>query len=334
LVKAISLLSGGLDSILATKLILEQGVEVEALNFATVFYACPSKGKACPDSKSAADNLGIPLKVFEINSKEYFDIIKKPKYGYGSNMNPCLDCRIFMLRKAGEYMKKTGASFIITGEVLGERPMSQRRDAMRIIERDSGLEGFILRPLSAKLFEPTIAEKKGLVDREKLLSIKGRSRKPQIKLAKELSINDYPSPAGGCLLTDPGFAKRIKDLMEHNPDFTINDVQLLKTGRHFRLSERAKLIVGRNKEENDRLLSLASKDDMRLYPVGVKGPVGIIRGRVNEEILFTASGIIARYSDSTPEEELQILHKTTEDNPPECTKVLPLDNLHLANLRI
>ncbi|MFH0731551.1 MAG: hypothetical protein V2A72_01355 [Candidatus Omnitrophota bacterium] len=307
-VKAISLMSGGLDSILATRLMLEQGIEIEAVNFLTVFCTCTSRGKTCLASKSAADNLGIKLKVFEI-SKEYFQIIKNPKHGYGSNMNPCLDCRILIFKKAAEYMRQTGASFLITGEVLGERPMSQRRDALRIIERDSGLEGLILRPLSAKLFEPTIAEKEGLVDREKLLSIKGRSRKPQIQLAKDFGINDYPCPAGGCLLTDPGFAARIRDLIKHKPDFNINDVKLLKAGRHFRLTKTAKLVVGRNEKENDILLALANDDDLCFHPVNTTGPTAIGRGEFDRGVISLAASIVARYSDTVSGGQIEIAHK-------------------------
>jgi len=294
--KAIALLSGGLDSILAVKLILEQGVEVEAVNFLTVFCTCTSKGKTCLASKSAADKLGIKLKVSEV-SKEYFEIVKSPKYGYGRNINPCLDCRIFMFKKAGEYMRQIGADFLITGEVLGERPMSQRRDAMKIIERDSGLEGLILRPLSAKLLKPTIPEKEGLVDRDKLLAVSGRSRKPQIHLAGQFGINDYPCPAGGCLLTDSGFARRMRDLIKYKPNFTIDDAKLLKVGRHFRLGQSAKLVVGRDEEENNKLLSLAKDKDLYFQPNEIKGPDGIGRGMFNKELLHTASSIIARYSD-------------------------------------
>jgi tRNA U34 2-thiouridine synthase MnmA/TrmU len=329
--KAIALLSGGLDSILAVRLMLEQGIEIEALNFMTVFCTCTAKGKTCLASKSAADNLGIKLKVFEI-SKEYFEIVKKPKHGYGSNMNPCLDCRIFIFKKAGEYMRKRGASFLITGEVLGERPMSQRRDAMRIIERDSGLDGLILRPLSAKLMEPTKPEKSGLVDREKLLSIKGRSRKPQIRLAKEFGIDDYPCPAGGCLLTDPGFANRMRDLIKHTPDFTVNDAELLKSGRHFRLAGNAKLAVGRNKAENERLSVLAGENDTRFWPIGTNGPTGVGRGDFSDEDISQASGIVARYSDREPGQEVTVLYeqrKTTKR-----IEVLPLSDEHLTRFRI
>jgi len=331
--KAIALLSGGLDSILATRMILEQGIDVEAVNFLTVFCNCTAHSKTCLASKSAADNLGIKLRVFEISS-DYFEIIKNPKYGYGRNMNPCLDCRIFMFKKAREYMFESGASFIITGEVLGERPMSQRRDAMRIIQRDSGLEGLIVRPLSAKLFEPSIPEKEAWVDREKFLDIKGRSRKPQMQLADQLGINDYPCPAGGCLLTDMGFARRMRDLMDHKPDFTVNDVQMLKVGRHFRLSPGAKLIAGRNKEENDKLLSLARENDLCFHPLRVKGPVGIGRGVFDENSLLSASGIVARYSDIGPNRESVISCKTASGQDRHSIKTRSVSENELEVFRI
>jgi len=331
--KAIALLSGGLDSILATKLILEQGIEVEAVNFLTVFCTCTSRGKTCLASKSAADELGIKLKVFEV-SQEYFQIVKNPKHGYGSNMNPCLDCRIFIFSKAKEYMKASGASFLITGEVLGERPMSQRREALSIIERDSHLEGLILRPLSAKLFEPTIPEKEGLVDREKLLAIKGRSRKPQIQLASQLGINDYPCPAGGCLLTDPGFTKRMKDLMRHKLDFTINDIQLLKTGRHFRFAEETKLVVGRNEEENNKLLNLIKDQDLCFYPTKVKGPIGVGRGAFGSDFIDKACRIIARYSDKDSKHQLEISYKNIPADLETSVVVSPIEEEMLGDLRI
>ncbi len=329
--KAIALLSGGLDSILAVKLMLEQGIEIEAVNFLTVFCTCTARGKTCLASKSAADKLGIKLKVFEV-SKEYFEVIKNPKYGYGRNINPCLDCRIFMFKKAGQYMKENSAQFLITGEVLGERPMSQREDAMRIIERDSGLKGLILRPLSAGLLDPTIPEKQGLVNREKLMSISGRSRKPQMRLATQLGIYDYPCPAGGCLLTDTGFANRMRDLIKHKPDFTVNDVQLLKVGRYFRLGPEAKLIVGRNEEENDRLLKLAQTPDLRFYPVGVKGPVGIGRGVFNSECSYTASSIIARYSDGDLKQSIKIEYR--DGSSSRQVIVLPMLPQEIENYRI
>ena len=240
--KAITLLSGGLDSTLASKMVMDQGVELEAVNFLTVFCTCTHRGESCLASQKAVNRLGIPLRVFNV-SDEYLDVVKHPKHGYGSHMNPCIDCRIFMLKKTQAYMKEIGASFIVTGEVLGQRPMSQRRDAMRLIEKEAELDGFILRPLSAKLLPATVPEKEGWVSREKLLDIQGRSRKPQMRLADHFGIQDYPCPAGGCLLTDPGFSMRLRDLALHEPDFSLNDVHLLKTGRHFRLSPKGKLIV-------------------------------------------------------------------------------------------
>lgn len=331
--KAIALLSGGLDSILSTRLVLEQGIEVEAINFLTIFCNCTPRGKTCLVSKSAAAKMGIKLKVFEV-SREYLGIVKNPKHGYGRNMNPCLDCRIFMFSRAGQYMRETGASFLITGEVLGERPMSQRREAMRIIEKESGLEGLILRPLSAKLLDPTIPEKEGLVNREKLLAIKGRSRRPQIELAAQLDINDYPCPAGGCLLTDPSFAGRIRDLKSHRPDFTLNDVQFLKIGRHFRLGPETKLVVGRNEEENSRLLNLAKDGNLRFYPTKVKGPTGIGRGVFGRNHILIVSRIIARYSDGNLDEELEIAYNQIPENNIEYVVASPMEEEELSILRI
>ena len=197
--KAVALFSGGLDSILAIRLILEQGIEVHALNFLTLFCTCTSKG-CMHQATKAARQLDVPLKVMNI-TEEYMEVVKNPKYGRGRNMNPCLDCRIFTFRKAKDFMEEIGASFVVTGEVLGERPMSQRRNAMEVIEKESGLSGYIVRPLCAKLFEPTVPEREGIVDRNRLLDIQGRRRDRQISIAKDLGISDYPCPAGGCLLT-------------------------------------------------------------------------------------------------------------------------------------
>jgi len=325
--KAISLFSGGLDSILATKLILEQSIEVEAVNFITVFYDCVS------EAQETAGELGIKLKIFDVN-KEFFKVLKNPNYGYGSNLNPCIDCHIFMLRKAGEYMKEAGAQFLVSGEVLGERPMSQNKVSLKIIEKNSGLEGLILRPLSAKLLEPTIPEKEKWVDREKLLNINGRSRKPQIQLAKDFGISDYSSPAGGCLLTDPAFAGRMKDLMKHKKDFEINDVEFLKVGRHFRLGEKVKLIVGRNEQENDKLLTLAGEGDLYFYPTGAKGPVGIGRGIFDKKQIITASGIIARYCDKDVEEEPEIAYRHLPAQAIDLIKAKSMKEEKLNLLRI
>lgn len=261
----------------------------------TVFCTCTSKKESCLASSKAAGQLGIRLKVFNV-SEEYLSIVKNPAHGYGRNLNPCIDCRIFMFGKAHDYMKKIGASFIVTGEVLGERPMSQRMHTLKLIERESGLKGSILRPLSAKLLEPTIPEKKGWVDREKFLAISGRSRKPQISLVKEYGIKDYPCPAGGCLLTDPGFAGRMSDLMKYNPDFDLNDVKLLKLGRHFRLSDNAKLIVGRNKEENPKIAGLTRDEDIIIDAQNIPGPLALLRGEVQSWEIEYAAALTATFS--------------------------------------
>jgi len=293
--KAIALLSGGLDSTLAVKLVLDQGIQVEALNYVTPFCQCNRKGRC--EAVRVADEFGIPCKTTAVTD-DFFELIRRPKHGYGSGMNPCLDCRILMFSRARLRMQETGAAFVFTGEVLGERPMSQRRDAMRIIERESGLEGRLVRPLSAKLLSPTLPEQEGIIDREKLLSISGRSRKPQMALARAHGINDYPCPAGGCLLTDPGFSLRMRDLVHYSPDFCLNDVSLLKVGRHFRLSAVAKLIVGRNKDENERIVALARPEDQLLEVQRWSSPITLVRGDASAQEIQLAASITVRYSDA------------------------------------
>ena len=333
MIKAIALLSGGLDSTLAIKVVLEQGIEVEALNFITLFCRCTTKGSTCLASQKAAKRLGIGLRVVNI-SEEFLEVVKRPKHGYGKNVNPCLDCRVLMFRKGREYMKQNGASFIVTGEVLGERPMSQRRDAMQIIERESGLQGLILRPLSAKLLPLIVPERKGWVSRERMLAIAGRSRKPQIKLASDYGIKDYPCPAGGCLLTDPGFALRMKDLMKNRPDFSLNDVHLLKLGRHFRLTSLAKVVVGRNEGENDKILSLAKEGDTILRVKNFPGPLALARGEVRRQEILQSAIITAKYSKAKllPEVEVeyQVIHMPPKEIlvPPSMTE----DDLKLLRI--
>lgn len=332
MVKAISLLSGGLDSILATKLVLQQGIEVEAINFHTIFCTCTPKNSNCLSAIHAADKLGIKVSVFEI-SQEYLDIVRNPKYGYGSQLNPCLDCRIFMFKKAKEYMQKVKASFIITGEVLGERPMSQRRDTFEIIEKETGLSGLILRPLSAKILPPTIPEKMGIIDRDKLMSISGRSRKPQISLAKNLGISDYPCPSGGCLLTDPNFARRMKDLIKYTTEISLNDVKLLRFGRHFRINPKAKFIVGRNEKENKILLNLARNCDIVLIPKNVKGPIGIGRGDFDKEAVFISSQLLASYCKKISE-HVEIIKKIIPEEYEETIIVSIMERNKFEYLRI
>ncbi|MCF6157425.1 MAG: hypothetical protein E3K32_02400 [wastewater metagenome] len=294
--KALALLSGGLDSTLAIRVIQEQEIEVIALNFVTVFCRCTSHGNCKLEAVKVSEKLKVPIKV--INTTERFlELVKKPKFGYGKNMNPCIDCRINIFRTAGEYMKEIGADFIITGEVLGQRPMSQRKEAMKIIDREANLTGFVLRPLCAKHLEPTIPEKLGIVDREKLLQIRGRSRKDQIQLADVFQIKDYPCSAGGCLLTDPEFGHRMRDLVQTS-DASVNDVNLLKVGRHFRLDQKTKVIVGRNEEDNIRVATLSKEDDLLLNLVDMPGPLTLMRGEITEAKIEIAARLTARYGKS------------------------------------
>lgn len=294
--KALALLSGGLDSTLAIRVIQEQGIEVIALNFVTVFCRCTSHGSCKLEAVKVSEKFGIPIKV--INTTERFlELVKKPKYGYGKNMNPCIDCRINIFRIAGEYMREIGADFIITGEVLGQRPMSQRKEAMRIIDREANLIGLVLRPLCAKHMEPTIPERSGLVDREKLLNIRGRSRKDQIQLADVFQIKDYPCSAGGCLLTDPEFAHRMRDLV-NTCDANVNDVNLLKVGRHFRFDSETKVVVGRNEDDNAKIDTLSREGDVLLNLVDMPGPLTLMRGEITDEKIQTAARLTARYGKS------------------------------------
>jgi tRNA-specific 2-thiouridylase len=298
--KALALLSGGLDSTLAVKVMLEQGIDVEALNFTSPFCTCTGKNAGCKsEAIRVAEDLQIPIKVMN-KGIEYLEIVKKPKHGYGSGMNPCIDCRIFLLRKAKEYMAESGADFIITGEVLGQRPMSQRRDAMRLIERESGLEGLLLRPLSAKHFTPTIPEQEGWVDREKLLGITGRSRKEQMQLAEELDVTNYPCPAGGCLLTEPSFVSKIRDVYDHAEQLDPRDFRLLKIGRHFRVGPLSKVIIGRNEADNLMLENATLPGEVLIRWADGSSPMGVVTGQIKPELLETAAKILLRYTKAQP----------------------------------
>ena len=327
------MLSGGLDSTLAIRVILEQHIEVEALNFVSLFCTCTPKSSSCSASRSAVRQLGIDLKVVN-TSEEFLAVVKNPKHGYGRNLNPCLDCRIMMFRRAREYMDEAGASFIVTGEVLGERPMSQRRMAMKLIEKEAGLEGLVVRPLSARLLAPSIPERKGWIDREKLLAIQGRSRKPQIELARSYGISDYPCPAGGCRLTDPSFAVLMRDLMIHVPAFSVNDANLLKAGRHFRLSPRTKAVVGRNEDDNRLLLTLSRAGDRLMEVAEVRGPLTLVRGTADVEELLMAGGITARYSKLRHSSHVRVVVSDKQERQKEEIDVIPAGEQVVERMRI
>ncbi len=299
-IKAVGLLSGGLDSTLALKVVQDQEIDIVALNFATPFCQCDKKEDGCKKRVfEIAKQLNIELKIIGLG-QEYIEMVKQPKYGYGSNLNPCIDCRIMTFKKAKEFMEQIGASFIITGEVLGQRPMSQNRKSMSIIEKETGLEGYILRPLSAKFFEPTVPEKMGWVDRDKLLNIEGRSRRKQYELVKEYNLTQFGCPGGGCLLTDPYFSRVFKDLIKSDM-FNIENVNLVKNGRYFSLSKDLKLISGRDEKENNIILNFLKEDDVLIEPDGLttKGPTGLLRGKIKDKYdIILAAKIIAYYSKS------------------------------------
>ena len=296
--RAIALLSGGLDSTLAVLVMLRQGIDITAVTFLTHFGCDISDSSSCSKNPfPAAEKFGFTVKLCHLADK-FIEIVRNPRYGHGKNMNPCIDCRILMLREAREFMEMTGADFIITGEVLGQRPMSQRRDTLNIIDREAGLKGRVLRPLSAKLFHETAAEREGLVKRELLYNFSGRSRKPQMALAKELGLTDYPAPAGGCLLTEPNFSFRLRELFDHTPEPALNDLHLLRLGRHFRLSQACKAVVGRDEEENEAIESLAGAESYLLRVEGVGSPVVLLSGAGSEAFLTHAASLCARYSDA------------------------------------
>jgi len=333
--KAIALISGGLDSILAAQIVKEQGIDIIPLNFKVPFYH-RAKKLSPPDkddTSRAVDNLGLELKIIDIRN-EFLKLLENPQHGFGANMNPCIDCKILMLAKAKELMKPLDAAFVLTGEVLGQRPMSQHRQALEIIEKKSGLQGLVLRPLSAKLLTQTLPEKEGWVDRNKLLDFSGRTRRPQMELAKDLNIKDYPNAAGGCLLTDPEFAKRLKDLINHQ-ELSMDNVELLKIGRHFRISQDAKLVVGRDEEEDKELEKLARENDYLFYPhEELAGPTSLGRGKFSKELVELSCQVTCRYSDLNGATSTDIVYKRVSEGKDKVLKVSPIGDNELICFRI
>jgi len=299
MVTGIGLFSGGLDSILAVRVLQEQGINVIAVCFVTPFFG-PEKAQA------AADHLGIPLQIIDI-TEAHVTMLKNPRYGYGRYLNPCIDCHGLMFRQASALMETTGAQFLFSGEVLGERPMSQNKNSLRAVEKLSGVPGYILRPLSAVLLPETIPEQQGWVDRAKLYAISGRSRKPQLELARRFGITQFPEPAGGCRLTEPGFSKRLRELLDHTETITKRDLELLKIGRHLRLPNSAKVIIGRNKKENSMLRTMAGDHDIVLSVQNIPGPTALMLGPVNEEELIRAASLCARYGDVVNSAKVRVM---------------------------
>lgn len=293
-IRALGLLSGGLDSALAVKLMLEQGIEVVGVKFTSPFCSCDQGGRCF--SREIADDLGIEF-IMTAKGNDYLKVVRNPRFGYGRGMNPCIDCRIYMLRKAWDIARGNGARFIITGDVLGQRPMSQHRKAFGIIENESGLRGMIVRPLSALHLPETVPEREGWIDRSRMLALAGRQRREQFALAEEKDLDIFACPAGGCLLTDAGFARKLRDLFAHTRLVEWRDVMMLKTGRHFRFGA-SKIIVGRNEDENRRLALAKRSGDYILQADGIPGPVVILQGSKSRDAVVQAARLAALYSDA------------------------------------
>ena len=307
--KALAMVSGGLDSILAAKLIKEQGIEVVGVCFRSYFF---SEASAIKMTKQ----IDIPLIVVDF-SPEHFELVKNPKHGRGKNMNPCIDCHAMMMNYAGKLLEEHNADFIITGEVLNQRPMSQNRQALNIVKKESGFANKILRPLCAKNIEPTEMELNGLVDREKLLGISGRSRKPQMELAAKGGITEYPSPAGGCRLTEPNYALRLKDLLTFKDEVEEDELSLLRYGRHFRTSDNNKIIVARTKEESEAIKKLINKEYLSFHATDFSGALVLLDKNGTEDDKVLAARMAARYSKGREEEKVKIkfgIYGTKLDN--------------------
>ena len=288
--KALCIFSGGLDSILAAELIRAQGIDVLALFFETPFFTSQRAIKS-------AQAVDLPIKVVDITLR-HLEVVKTPKHGFGGNMNPCIDCHALMFRIAGEMLAQEGAHFLLSGEVLGQRPMSQNRKSLMRVSSESGYGNLLLRPLSAKHLPITIPEEKGWVERDLLLDFQGRTRKPQMEMAGKLNITDYPTPAGGCLLTENGFSRRLKDLLTFHENPEIREIELLKLGRHFKITPQAKLVVGRNKNENEQIRSLSTQTDIMLASAEGPGPTVLGIGDFSDESIALAAAVTAAYSDS------------------------------------
>ncbi len=304
--KAVALISGGLDSVLAAKVIMEQGFDVIGLYFTSAFsksYGNEQETHAARISKA----IGIDLRITDMG-QDYIDLVRNPVHGYGKNMNPCIDCKIFMLKHAKTVMHELNTPFVITGEVLGQRPMSQRRDSFHIIERDADMRGMIVRPLSAALLPPTKAEQNGLIRRDTLLGISGRSRTVQLQLAERYGIRGYSTPAGGCLLTDKNFSDKLRDLFADKQAVSSDDVRLLTLGRHFRIEGGNKIVLGRDNEENRKLVELAQRGFHLFMPQGFPGPVALLSGTPSQDINHTIGRLIITYSKHLPGRTFLIRH--------------------------
>ncbi len=314
--KAVALISGGLDSLLAAKVIQEQGIHVEGINFFTGFcveghtHAIRNKDKAKPKRNNAlwvAEQLNMKLHIVDVID-EYKSVLLNPKHGYGANMNPCLDCKVFMVAKAKQWIEENSFDFIITGEVIGQRPMSQRKDTMPVIARESGADERLLRPLCAKNLPETLPEREGWVNRDALLGFNGRTRKPQMALADQYGFKDYATPAGGCcFLTDKSYSEKLVDLWKFrgNKEYELDDIMLLKVGRHIRPNGGYKLIIARDEGES-RFLQGYKKAFTWLQTTSHGGPLTLVEGKISEEELPLAARLVARFSQGRDAENVSV----------------------------
>ncbi len=329
--RAIGLFSGGLDSILAAKIIQQQGVEVLAVNFTSPFFGCSPTLGGEPVAARYADRYGIPFRSIPLG-EAFLEMLRQPRHGYGSALNPCIDCKTFMLRCARELMAEQQADFVFTGEVVGQRPMSQRLDTLHLINRESGLGGLLLRPLSARYLKVTTPEAEGWVRREELPAIRGRGRKDQMRLAAELGIDEYPTPGGGCLLAEESYIPKVKDLLDHHL-LLVRDFHLLRTGRHFRLSDSCKLIVGRDSDENEKILAAIGLGETTLRWAEGGGPLVLVVGEMDETALQLAGRVLLRYTRA-PKGEPARLSVQKDGQRTELAVVNDLQEAELEALRI
>jgi tRNA-specific 2-thiouridylase len=289
--KAIALFSGGLDSTLAMKLIIDQGIEVLALNVNTGFGSTKDR---LEHMQSMCDQVGAELKVIDIQNEFLQDVLFDPKHGYGKNFNPCIDCHAKMFEVAKRMMESEGASFLVSGEVMGQRPMSQNKDALKTVLNESNCDGILLRPMSAKALAPTIPEIEGWVDREKLEGIVGRGRERQMEMVKEIGLENFESPGGGCLLTDENFSKKMVDFIKYDR-FEVRDIPVMKFGRHFRLSDGAKLVIGRDRDENHHLQNIDNDKYYHIKTVGIPGPHALLSKNASFEDKEIAAKAVLTY---------------------------------------
>jgi tRNA-specific 2-thiouridylase len=325
-IHGLCLLSGGLDSMLAAELLRRQGTEVTAIIFQTPFFGS-TRGVA------AAQQLGIDYRIEDITA-DHLVMVKAPDHGYGKNMNPCIDCHAMMFEKAGNLMEELEAHFLFSGEVLGQRPMSQNMKALKLVEEASGYQGRILRPLSAKLLPETEPEKSGQVDRKQLMDIQGRSRKRQMQMAQDWGLTEYPTPGGGCLLTDPGFSVRLEELFEATPSAGPMDVEKLKLGRHFRLPDGSKVVVGRHHKDNEDLQVLIREGDILLKQSDAPGPFTVLDGSATENDIQLAAALTARYTKTGASGETVFILVIRPGDEGEAMEVKPMSLMDIEEYRV